>query len=732
MGPFKNFSWPSADVRDFNEKINVILGWNGTGKTIISRILRSFELEEIHKKIDGAEFSVEFNDASVKSNRDLTGLKNKIRVFNEDYIEKVLSQGHLDYVIAIGEAEVDFSKKEIEKEMLWKQLEKVVCKNEHGDIAKYVALSVIKPIAGIGGIKKELERSGRYDAYTSSSFVKRIQWITKEIKEGKTIDDFIKTEDRITLLREQLKNQGRKQEEYKKLKKWHDWIFSVDEKGLTQLKRINNILAFIPKYEPSDRISQYPDWSEEGEWIRKGVDLHRLKDQENSLDTCLFCNSQIKNKEELLKHFSDDLVKLTNALDNLEYNTTKALEEIEACKSFYKDEKEKLLAFFNELKNKIVIKKKNKLQEVEPMKFDKLFIEDEVDDDLSSIAWEIETHYVAQKYDLYIEKENAFIECKKQKEKLQKQLQIVTDELKKLKEKAKNVHAPKENLNNLLKVVFPYKNIELSDSEDGVGYILSRNGRKCNLVDLSEGERNFLALAYFLISINTKEEGKQLDEEGIVVIDDPVSSLDSDSLFHIYSILLGEIETSPDRQYFILTHNLDFFGHLLKRFKRDGEELDNFYQIALKSSGSIISRLHDKLSNYNSDYRYAIAKLNEIKNSNDINDKIFAANLLRRVLETFLHFKYGQGSLSVKIDQIYNIYKARVVDSIPEQYREQKEKEITSEKELLYRFINYGSHEFLGIEKIDMSALNHGKDVINRFFKLVRVVDPEHYRSFKF
>ena len=730
IGPFKNFRW-SADIPDFDDKINIILGWNGTGKTIVSRIIRSFELEEIHTKIDGAEFSVEFND-KLRDNNDLAGLKNKIRVFNEDYMEKVLSQSYLDYVIAIGESEVDVSKKEKEKAEIQDEFDKIKCKNEYDEIAQDVALNVIKPIAGIGHIQKELEIGGSYNSYSKDSFKKRIKWITNEIKqEGKTVDGFIKTEEEITELREQLKNQGRKEEEYQKLKKWNDWILSIDDKRISQLQKINKVFSFVPQYKASERISKYPDWSPEGKWIREGIDLHKLKDSGRALDRCLFCDSPIQNKEELLKHFSDDLIKLTRSLDDIERKTKEALVDINSCKTFYKQEKERLKRFFTNLQEKIEIKKENKLQTVSDVEnFENLFTEAENTKDLTNIARGIEIHYVAQKYKSYIKKKQAFEECQKNKQSLENKLNKISSELKRLKEKAKNVHIPEDNLNNLLKVVFPYKNIRMSDSEEGIGYILERNNRQCDLNDLSTGERNFLALAYFLLSLNTKEEGRQFSEDGIVVIDDPVSSLDSDSLFYVYSILLGEIEVNTNRQYFILTHNLDFFGHLLERFR----ELNKFYQITLNNSGASISKLQDNLSNYNSDYRYAISKLKEIKDSSDINDKIFAANLLRRVLETFLHFKYGQGDLRGKIEKVYVKYEKIILDldSVSDQYKKERKKQIVGEKELLYRFINYGSHEFLGIDKIDLSVLNHSTDIINNFFKIVERIDKEHYKSFKF
>ena len=42
FGTFRNFQWNGV-IPEFHDKVNILLGWNGSGKTIISRLLRSYE-----------------------------------------------------------------------------------------------------------------------------------------------------------------------------------------------------------------------------------------------------------------------------------------------------------------------------------------------------------------------------------------------------------------------------------------------------------------------------------------------------------------------------------------------------------------------------------------------------------------------------------------------------------------------------------------------------------------
>ena len=724
-GSFKSFQW-DANVPNFHNKVSVVLGWNGSGKTIISRTLRAYEKGSIdpEDKISGSTFTVEF-DSGIKKQNELSGFGGKIRVFNEDYIKDVIDQTHLKYVVAIGPAEVDFSKKQKELDEAKEELSKLPkCKNEHDEISKTTSDN-IRRISGIGHIQKDpvVESNGVYNSYYKSSFEKRIEWLSEQITKGKSIEDFIHEEDDLKQLLATLSNLAEKEREYKILKKWNDW-------AVEKLDKINKYLKFAPTYEESGRLSKYSGDSEE-KWIRDGIEIHKLSEEESALGFCLFCGSEITNQDELLKHFSEDVIELNKALDAMGQGTTSALAEISTCETFYASEKTGLQQFFDTLNKKIEEKRKSITKPISDLSFTNLFSKEETFD-VASTAWEIETDYVAQAYKKYIDKETEFEKCEKNRLQKEKEVKRLDGELKELKKKAKNVQIPADRINRLLESTFPYKKIELDDSDEEIGYILKRDGQPCELGSLSEGERNFLALAYFLLSINDEED--KLEEDSIVVIDDPVSSLDSDSLFQVYAILSGEIENNSNRQYLILTHNLDFFGHLLQNYKKpDGQikdDLVTFYQITLTNTGSLINELDDNLKNYRSDYLYAISKLNEIKDGTGLDDAILAANLLRRALETFLHFKYGHGDLRSKSSQLYAKYKKRKLENSDPAQKTSIEQEISQEEKAMYRFINHGSHEFLGLEKYDVTVLQGSKQRIENFFEIVKQVDVDHYNTF--
>lgn len=119
------------------------------------------------------------------------------------------------------------------------------------------------------------------------------------------------------------------------------------------------------------------------------------------------------------------------------------------------------------------------------------------------------------------------------------------------------------------------------------------NGGKPEVVNqnLSEGERHFIAFLYFyhMVMGSQSDEGKV--EDKIVVIDDPVSSMDSSSLFIVASLVREMIavcynnydlekETADKhiRQFFCMTHNPYFFREITYNHLAD-YECASFFEI---------------------------------------------------------------------------------------------------------------------------------------------------------
>lgn len=150
---------------------------------------------------------------------------------------------------------------------------------------------------------------------------------------------------------------------------------------------------------------------------------------------------------------------------------------------------------------------------------------------------------------------------------------------------------------------------------------------------LSEGEKTALAFAYFVSKVNTEVKDKQ---KVIVVIDDPISSLDDNRLYQT-SYLIHE-EFVQYRQLFVLSHNLLFLKYLNSLFKPQNKACFLLNQ-------GIIEDLPKSLHNFQSPYFYMIESLIAFKNSStpDFEEaRKYLPNYIRRILETFFSFRYAQ------------------------------------------------------------------------------------------
>ncbi len=119
---------------------------------------------------------------------------------------------------------------------------------------------------------------------------------------------------------------------------------------------------------------------------------------------------------------------------------------------------------------------------------------------------------------------------------------------------------------------------------------------------LSEGEKNFIAFLYFYHKILGRERADSEFKDRIVVIDDPVSSMDSSALFIVSSIVrelisichnngCAEKHDSPRfiKQIFILTHNSFFHNEVsYNRLDTDDFHCVNFYLIKKENNTSTV------------------------------------------------------------------------------------------------------------------------------------------------
>ena len=168
-------------------------------------------------------------------------------------------------------------------------------------------------------------------------------------------------------------------------------------------------------------------------------------------------------------------------------------------------------------------------------------------------------------------------------EKLKTEGWAVRNEINTLNKSIINTTEAKDKINEYLKRsgFMGFQLVELS-GESGA-YQIIRDGETKPAEHLSEGERNYIAFLYFYQSVMGNRDDSGNEKKKIVIIDDPVSSMDSGTLYMVSTMVRNLIricynryaETTDDRQFinqiFILTHNPYFFREVSYDFIREYE-----------------------------------------------------------------------------------------------------------------------------------------------------------------
>lgn len=170
--------------------------------------------------------------------------------------------------------------------------------------------------------------------------------------------------------------------------------------------------------------------------------------------------------------------------------------------------------------------------------------------------------------------------------------------------------------------------------------------------NLSEGEKNFIAFLYFYHLVHGSDSADGETREKIVVIDDPVSSMDSSSLFIVSTLVRQMIEICRNnadnrnktaegnfiKQIFILTHNAYFHREVSYGYvgRYDYASFYLIRKIGTKSTVKLCDEVNPKIPTER-------MNVNPVKNSyaalwdeyREVKSAVPLMNVIRRILEYY-------------------------------------------------------------------------------------------------
>jgi wobble nucleotide-excising tRNase len=638
-------------VIDNLKKVNFIYGANGSGKTTISNLL------DVPDSFLDKGCVVSWKD----------DLPLKVVSYNKEFRDRHFNKGKIPGVFTLGSAtkeqldKIDALKGEIFKIKEDGLQKKATIENQ---IKEKIALDEQfhrDCWANIYKKNEQFKEAFRGNISSAKSFAERI------IQEYKNNNQPLKTQEELI---------GKAKIVLGTTPQRMDEISSIE---YTQLTEIESDKIWQKKIlgKQDIEISKLIQRLNLNDWVNQG----RSFIEDNSV-VCPFCQKKTIDKEfrsQLESYFDETFVSDTQSIKTLydEYITTSdnisnVLQNIENKETENKQTKLNLQlfsAYLKTLNQQFVSTKKlleNKLKEPsrsielvsvkeqlnqiqvlinnanEEIKGHNKIVDNFVleKEGLISDVWRFFTSDNKAAIVTYINKTNGLQKgidaLKKQKDELGDQYRAKEIELKEANKNVTSIQPSVDAINTLL-TSYGFENFKIVSSQTEANYYqIEREDGTIAEKTLSEGEVTFITFLYFLQLAQGGISQDSVSEERVLVVDDPISSLDSTVLF-VVSSLLKEINKSIKKghgnikQIILLTHNVYFHKEVSFVDRTDNNRDDVHYWILRKNRNISNIECYKRKNPIRGSYELL---WNELKHKDKLSG-ITLQNTMRRILEVY-------------------------------------------------------------------------------------------------
>lgn len=700
MGVFQHFSWDTEVLDRQNQplelsKINILYGRNYSGKTTLSKIVRAFETGNLSDKYGSPSFEILLED-SVISQVDLNTDVLNPKVFNEDFVARNFkfffdSNKDVEPFAIVGEGNPEIIA-EIDK-----LNEKLGSDDNDNRSGLYRDLNDRNGVFTLakGNHRKfenDIENDLKHKASSSSNSIRNKpelfgdqNYNIRKLKDEINIvlsDDYevLSAEDRnksTNLIKESIKDSV------------HVSDLPLFDLEYLSEKVIETIKRQVGK---SEKIVELLNNADIHNWVKNGLHIHR----EIQSECCLYCNNLIsqERQEQLKKHFDEESVKLENDLSSLMDEIKSIKNEITAYKLpdsqklyiTFQDSYEVLESKFNTSKKDLsdyltmldALLKQRKESIFDPMEKENESYSsksmtdtfDEIQQLLTANAdysgqlgqkqkeaknrirlqevydFAKDYRYNARKRLLQLLKTKTVNEEKKVNRK-QAEIDRLKEQIRQLEIQLDDASIAAREVNELLNHNFGHSHLTLEAiNEDGdqnaTHFSILREGEKA--YNLSEGEKSLIAFCYFIARL---KENYDENDRPIIWIDDPISSLDSNHIFFMYSLIKTEIrEKNVFDQLFVTTHNLNFLKYLkrLNSINEDGGNPICYLMVDRENKISTITRMPKYIKESTSEFNHLFKHIS-ICADNRCSDKTYEyyynfGNNARKFFEIYLYYRF--------------------------------------------------------------------------------------------
>ena len=676
----------NATIDEFKE-LNIIFGWNYSGKTTLSRIFRSLELRRNHPDYASGKFEVECSQGAFGSANIATSTI-KASVFNSDFVGDNLAWNGTEFnpILILGQESIEIKQRISANETSIGRATKLAQSNEKKSASIAADIAVRK--------RDKAKQIREYIGITEALNATHLDTLINAVKSDITIH--VQPDDKVkTLLL------SAKADDSDKLPDIQTANPATELTGITTKTR--SILLEVPEFsEVIEALKSDPVLSA---WIEDGLNIHEGK------DTCEFCGSSLDTDrmQKFRGHFSNGLKRFKSKIASLIQEAESARYDfnIPDQSKYYKElwpESDQLSdefipakeAFNMAIESLIAALKGKELSPFDSSAGDFNFTSvqsalneilrkvdalrtkhNQITIDMNSKKFDairiLKYHYAAEFYasESIASKEKAIIHYKSRQNTLEQHyLQLQTTNAT-LEASISSAQKGKEELNLLISQVLGHSNLEIRVTKVGGLDRFKLFRHDIPAKNLSEGEKTAIAFAFFL----TRLESFQDLSDYVVYIDDPISSLDSNHIFQINSLIRTRFFWNDPAdnnkcklkcgQLFISTHNFDFFN-FTKELPIDNQNRRKFFHTKrIDLISSKFESLPKSYLKYSSEYHYlfsVISAWDESPVKTDLELLMQIPNAFRRFVELYTYSKIpSQQSLTVdrRAERLFGHEKAR-------------------------------------------------------------------------
>ncbi len=659
------FDESGASFKNLNF-INFIYGANGSGKTTTSSFLKNLA-ENITPEDKFANSKIEWYGESLK-----------IEVYNKQFKEEQFRNSQVKGIFTLGkETNENLENIESKKESIKKEYEKNTKNKE-----------------SLEKLKQEKEKKEK--DFTDSCWEKLYKKNEEDFKE--TLKGFKLKEKFKEKILEEFKNNERNESEVKleKLKENIRIVFSKSqtelvplECNLTDFDSIENHSIWEQKIVGSSDaiIADLIERLSNEDWVAQGRE-YLSKDG----NACPFCQQKTiteEFKKQLESYFDTSYQKSTDTIKKMKEDYTSRTDEVlERLDEIVKTEQDNLQTKLNtEIFKRIIETLRSKINgnwqkmRDKSKEMSRSFKLESTKNEIEKVGELIDTanQQIANHSEMMKDIENQKEICKGQTWKFlvnefksdiqeynkkhcglekginnlkkeisenQEKIERLENEIRELEKTMVSIKPIVNEINTLLKG-YGFTNFGLACTEDEKSYRIQREDGQLVGETLSEGEVTFITFLYYYHLTKGSLKENDISKNKVLVIDDPISSLDSNILF-IVSVLVKDLmkETTKEetniKQVIILTHNTYFYKEITLECDKHYQGKYSFWIIKKDSNISKIEKFGENPIKNSYELLWQEVRWAKEKQAKENNISwVSLQNVMRRIIEYYFRILGG-------------------------------------------------------------------------------------------